>query len=93
LVEWAVPLELPFLLAAEEEPLLDKLDPVLRTKVLMALLGLILLGLALVLLVMMGGRYVRRLARQRPGSSQSVQDEWYRKPLVSEADESDDEPP
>ena len=83
---------MPFrvLLLAAEEPLLHKLDPALRAKVIMALIGLVLLGLALVLLVLVGGRYVRRLARQRTGPMQPGQDDWYRRPLVSESDESDD---
>jgi hypothetical protein len=81
------------LLAAQEEPLLHRLDPVLRTKVFMALLGLVLLGLVLVLLVMVGGHYVRRLSRQRPGASQLDQDAWYRKPLSRPPEESEDEEP
>jgi hypothetical protein len=85
-------LQLP-LWAAEGEPLARKLDPVLRTQVLMVLLGLLLIGLLLILLVLMGGRYVRRLARHRPGaSSAAAQDAWYRKPLAREIHESDDEP-
>jgi hypothetical protein len=68
-----------------------KLDPVLRAELLMSLLGLILLGAALMLLVMMGGRYVRRLARHRLQPTRPPQDDWYRKPLVPE-EPSDDEP-
>jgi hypothetical protein len=80
------------LVAAEAEPLVRKLDPVLRAQVLMALLGLVLIGLVLILLVLMGGRYVRRLARHRPGTpAADVQDDWYRKPLVQENPEPDDE--
>jgi hypothetical protein len=78
--------------AAEGEPLVRKLDPVLRAQVLMALLGLLLLGLLLIALVLMGGRYVRRLARHRPGTSPLAQDDWYRKPLAGNQDESEDEP-
>lgn len=84
-------LQLP-LWAAESEPLVRKLDPVLRTQVLMALLGLLLIGLLLILLVLMGGRYVRRLARHRAGASSAAQDDWYRKPLAGEDHPSDDEP-
>jgi hypothetical protein len=81
------------LLAAEGEPLLRKLDPVLRTQVLMALLGLVLIGLLLVLLIMMGGRFVRRLARHRTGASAAAaQDDWYRKPLATPERPSDNEP-
>jgi hypothetical protein len=57
------------LLAAEEaaEPLIEQLDPPRRAAVLMAILGLVLLGLALVACAMIGGRWVRRLARERQG--------------------------
>lgn len=72
------------------EPLLNKLDPVLRTQVLMALLGLLLVGLLLVLIVLLGGRYVRRLARHRPGATASSADDWYRKPLQEQSDSADE---
>lgn len=57
------------LLAVEEsaEPLIERLDPPRRAAVLMAILGLVLLGLTLVACVMIGGRWVRHLARQRHG--------------------------
>ena len=57
------------LLAIEEsaEPLIDRLDPPRRAAVLMAILALVLLGLALVACVMIGGRWVRRLARHEHG--------------------------
>lgn len=42
---------------------LERLDPVTRARVLMALLGLVILCVALVACVMIGGRWVRRLAR------------------------------
>jgi hypothetical protein len=45
---------------------LERLDPVTRARVLMALLGLVILSVALVACVMIGGRWVRRLARQSP---------------------------
>ena len=47
---------------------LERLDPETRTVVIMALLGLVLLGVTLVACVMIGGRWVRRLARQSPHS-------------------------
>jgi hypothetical protein len=46
---------------------LERLDPPRRAAVLMAILGLVLTGLALVACVMIGGRWVRRLARHRHG--------------------------
>jgi len=59
----------PLLLAIEEsaEPLIEQLDPPRRAAVLMAILALVLLGLALVACAMIGGRWVRRLARDRHG--------------------------
>lgn len=47
------------------EPLLERLDPPRRAMVLMAILGLILLGLAMAACVMLGARWVRHLARHR----------------------------
>lgn len=56
-------------LAVEEpaEPVLQLLDPPRRAAVLMAILGLVLLGIVLVACVMIGGRWVRRLARHEHG--------------------------
>lgn len=59
-----------FLLFAVEQstdPVLERLDPPRRAAVVMALLGLTLIGLFLIIFVMVGGHWVRRLARQRPG--------------------------
>lgn len=60
---------IPLLLAVEEsaEPVLERLDPPRRAAVLMAILGLVLTGLALVACVMIGGRWVRRMARDTRG--------------------------
>jgi hypothetical protein len=60
-----------FLLAAEEaaEPVLERLDPPRRAAVVMALLALTIIGLFLVVFTMVGGHWVRRLARHRPGRS------------------------
>ncbi|MEX2093933.1 MAG: hypothetical protein WD971_14700 [Pirellulales bacterium] len=57
------------LLAVEEsaEPLLERLDPPRRAAVVMAILALVLTGLALVACVMIGGRWVRHLARHELG--------------------------
>lgn len=58
---------LPLLMGAEEKVApLDRIDAFTRAKLMMAILGLVLLGVGLVVMVMMGGRYVRRLARHRP---------------------------
>ena len=73
------------LLAAAEqksEPLLVRLDPESRAKVLMSLLALVLVGVGLVALVWLGGRHLRRIARQRLVPTREHEDDWYRKPLV-----------
>lgn len=58
-----------FLLAESSTPTgLERLDPPTRARVIMALLGLVLLGVTLVACVMIGGRWVRRLARHSPHS-------------------------
>jgi hypothetical protein len=49
------------------DDVLNRLDPPRRAAVVMALLGLTLVGLFLVAFVMVGGHWVRRLARHRPG--------------------------
>ena len=58
------------LFAAEHagEAVLERLDPPRRAAVVMALLGLTLLGLFLIIFVMVGGHWVRKLARHRPGT-------------------------
>jgi hypothetical protein len=57
------------MLLAEDaaKPVLERLDPPRRAAVVMALLGLVLTGLLLVACVMLGGHWVRRMARHRPG--------------------------
>lgn len=73
------------LLAAAEqkaEPLLVRLDPVSRAKVLMSLLALVLVGIALVATVWLGARHLRRIARKPLRPTQPHEDDWYRKPLI-----------
>ena len=57
------------LLAAQQggDAVLERLDPPRRAAVVMALLGLTLVGLFLITFVIVGGHWVRRLARHRPG--------------------------
>ena len=57
------------LFAAQQagDAVLERLDPPRRAAVVMALLGLTLIGLFLITFVMVGGHWVRRLARHRPG--------------------------
>jgi hypothetical protein len=62
-----------YLLAAEEtRPVLERLDPPRRAAVVMALLALVLTGLLLVVCAMLGGHWVRRMARHRPGNSRTA---------------------
>ncbi len=48
-------------------PVLERLDPPRRAAVVMALLALTLVGIFLIVFVMIGGHWVRRMARHRPG--------------------------
>jgi hypothetical protein len=50
------------------DAVLEQLDPPRRAAVLMALLGLVLLGLVLVTCAMIGAHWVRRVARHKPGT-------------------------
>ena len=53
-------LDAPWIIAQQTEPLLRRLDPATRAKVLAALAGLIILGIAMIALVWLGGRATRR---------------------------------
>lgn len=67
MVNQHLPLSNPLsLIAQAEQSGFERLDPVTRTVVLMALLGLVLLGITLIACVMIGGRWVRRLAQHSP---------------------------
>jgi hypothetical protein len=81
------------LLAANQraEPLLVRLEPRQRAKVVMALLGLVIVGAGLVALAWLGGREVRRIARKRPRATSTHEDAWYRKPLVPKEPRAPDE--
>jgi hypothetical protein len=68
--------------ADQAEPLLMRLSPQNRSLVLMALLGLLLVGAGLIALAVIGGRHVLREARRRPNPTPRLEDGWYRKPLV-----------
>jgi hypothetical protein len=50
---------------------LDRLGPVRKAKLMLALIGLVVLGLGLIALVLMGGWAVRRQARRRTGPSRA----------------------
>jgi len=49
-----------------DTPVLDRLDPPKRAAVIMAVLALVLTGMALIAAAMIGAHWVRKLARQRP---------------------------
>jgi hypothetical protein len=77
---------------AAGQTMLDKLDPPTRASVLMALLGLIILGFGLMLLAWLGARFVRRY-RQGPAprsprvdSPQFDEDAWWKKPVSADLD-------
>jgi len=50
---------------------MERLDPPRRAAVVMALLGIVLTGLLLVLIVMLGAHWVRRVARYKPGRARA----------------------
>jgi hypothetical protein len=77
--------------ADQAEPLLKRLDPVLRTKVLMALAALLILAGASIALLLLWTRYVKRRIRQPFPASRAHEDDWYNKPLVKPRDDKDDE--
>ena len=54
-------------LLAQEAPSPERLPEPTRTILLMALLGIILLGLLIVAITLLGGRWVRRWGEHRPG--------------------------
>lgn len=78
------------ILLAARQTMLEKLDPPTRASVLMALLGLIILGFGLMLLVWLGGRFVRRYRQGRPrrrdDSPEFAEDAWWKKPISGDLD-------
>jgi len=83
--------------ADRKEPLIDRLDPVTRAKVIAALIGLVVLGIGMILLVWLGGRMVRRYVtapdrlRKRSRPSGPTEDDWWSKPLVPPATPDEDD--
>ncbi len=83
--------ESAWLLAQQAQPLIRRLDPQTRAKVLAALAGLVILGFALIAFVWLAGRATRRYMGvtkepdHRPNSIQP--DDWAHKPLVPPLDE------
>ena len=81
-----------WLVAADdvEQTLLMRLHPTERASVIMALLGLVLVGLVLMTVTWLAGRYVRRLAK-KPAAASSPPDHWYRKRLNDDTTATDDD--
>ena len=52
-----------------DKAVLDRVDPPTRAAIIMAVLGLVITGMALIAAAMIGAHWVRRLARQRPRNS------------------------
>ena len=69
-----LPATLPMLLAVEKagEAVLEQLDAKQRFFVIMTLLVIVLTGLFLVIFVMVGGHWVRRIARHGPRKTFAV---------------------
>lgn len=84
------------LFAQSQQPLLRRLPPQDRARVLAALAGLVILGFALVLLAWWGGRYTRRyLRRPWPGSERRdtrrvSEFDWASKPMYPKLDSEED---
>ena len=74
------------------QTMLEKLDPPTRASVLMALLGLVILGFGLMLLAWLGARFARRYRqgptprRPREDSPQFNEDAWWKKPVSGDLD-------
>ncbi|HEY2883353.1 MAG TPA: hypothetical protein VGJ15_12985 [Pirellulales bacterium] len=70
------------LLAVEEsDAVLRKLDPQRRAGVILALAGLVVLGVGMITLVWLGAQHVRRVARQRPIARPPNESSWNDRPL------------
>lgn len=63
--------------------MLSRLDPKTRLSVILALAGLVLLGVTLVLLTRMGGRFVRSSLKKPLPPARPQGEDWAKKPLSS----------
>jgi hypothetical protein len=94
MMEWFVSGGRPDVLAAGRT-MLQQLDPVTRARVLMALLGLVILGTALMLLAWLGARMVRRYQQRSftPDRTEQAagqnEDDWWKKRLEAGSNASD----
>lgn len=80
----AQPMAICLIAATENEPLLRRLSPSQRGRVLLALAGLVLLGLLVVAMIWLAGRYWRKQVRRPLPPTSAKEDDWARKPLVSD---------
>ena len=55
--------------------------PLVKAKAMLALLGIVIVGIGLLMMAVLGGGIVRRLARHRAGVSKPLDDPWYKRRL------------
>lgn len=75
---------------AAQKPLWQRLDELTRGRIVLALVGLILLGFLLVFVTVAGGAIIRRIARQRPPPRKRELSDWDRKQPVEESQDKSD---
>lgn len=63
---WALFIVIAAQAQPKDQPALERLDPPTRVAVIMAILAIVLTGMALVAAAMIGAHWVRRMARHRP---------------------------
>jgi len=78
--------------AAAEKPLLERLEPQERARVTLLFVGVIILGVLMVTIVWLLGRYWRRQIRKPLPSIRPQGDEWAAKPLTPIRPPVSDEP-
>lgn len=82
----------PWLVAQQAEPLIRRLDPATRAKVLLALGAVVVLGVTMIVLIWLTGRATRRYmgsCEPKPSARPGVQqDDWARTPIVPPIEES-----
>jgi hypothetical protein len=67
MVDWRAILTGLLLAQKDVDPVLQRIDPPRRAAIIMALLAITLIGMFLIIFILVGGHWVRRLARHRPG--------------------------
>lgn len=79
-----------WLLAQAAAPIdAEKLDPVTRARLMMALTAVVLLGFLMVMVALVGARWLRRTLRRSDTTAKRppIEDKWYAKPLVESPQE------